>query len=317
MNTTPYAPRIPIREYLARRGIVPRYERNGYGMYLSPLREERTPSFKVNYQKDLWYDFGIGEGGTLLALIMRLERCSCSEAFEHLQHAAEGTVSLLAARICERYAVPTESPNFQPVLRILSDAPLRHPALLGYLTSRGIVPGIAAAYCREVCYQVRSRRFFAIGFRNDCGGWELRSERFKGSSSPKHITTFDNRSDTVIAFEGFMDFLAYLSLKHPERLRIDAAVLNSVVNLPKAIPFLSRHPVIHAFFDNDEAGRKTTSDLIRRCPRNQVIDHAQLYRDYKDFNDFWIARKRLRDDSEEAKTESRKPQLRPKGGMKV
>ena len=150
MNTTPYAPRIPIREYLARRGILPRYERNGYGMYLSPLREERTPSFKVNYQKDLWYDFGIGEGGTLLALIMLLERCSRSEAFEHLQHAAEGTVSLLASRICERYTVLTESPHSQPALRILSDAPLRHPALLGYLASRGIVPGIAAAYCREV-----------------------------------------------------------------------------------------------------------------------------------------------------------------------
>lgn len=317
MNTTPYAPRIPIREYLARRGILPRYERNGYGMYLSPLREERTPSFKVNYQKDLWYDFGIGEGGTLLTLIMRLERCSCSEAFEHLQHAAEGTVSILAARICERYAVPTESPNSQPMLRILSDAPLRHPALLGYLTLRGIVPGIAAAYCREVRYQVRSRCFFAIGFRNDCGGWELRSERFKGGSSPKHITTFDNRSDTVIAFEGFMDFLAYLSLKHPERLRIDAAVLNSVVNLPKALPFLERHPTIHAFLDNDEAGRRTLAELTRRCPRSQVIDHAQLYCDYKDLNDFWIARKRLRNDSKEAKTESRKPQLRLKGGMKV
>ena len=317
MNTTPYAPRIPIREYLARRGILPRYERNGYGMYLSPLREERTPSFKVNYQKDLWYDFGISEGGTLPALIMRLERCSRSEAFEHMQHAIEGTISLLAARICERYAVPTESPNSQPALRILSDAPLRHPALLGYLASRGIVPGIAAAYCREVRYQVRSRCFFAIGFRNDCGGWELRSERFKGSSSPKHITTIDNRSDTVIAFEGFMDFLAYLSLKYPERLRIDAAVLNSVVNLPKAIPFLSRHPVIHAFFDNDEAGRRTLAELTRRCPRSQVIDHTHLYRDYKDFNDFWIARKRLRNDSEGTKTESRKPKLRPKGGMKV
>lgn len=142
MNTTPYSPRIPIREYLARRGILPRYERNGYGMYLSPLREERTPSFKVNYQKDLWYDFGIGEGGTLLALIMRLERCSRSEAFEHLQHAAEGTVSLLAARICERYAVSTESPNSQPVLRILSDAPLRHPALLGTLPRAALCPGL-------------------------------------------------------------------------------------------------------------------------------------------------------------------------------
>lgn len=317
MNTTPYAPQIPIREYLARRGILPWYERNGYGMYLSPLREERTPSFKVNYQKDLWYDFGIGEGGTLLTLIMRLERCSRSEAFEHLQHAAEGTISLLAARICERYAVPTESPHSQPALRILSDAPLRHPALLGYLASRGIVPGIAAAYCREVRYQVRSRCFFAIGFRNDCGGWELRSERFKGSSSPKQITTIDHQSDKVIVFEGFMDFLACLSMKHSAPLGIDAAVLNSVVNLPKALPFLERHPTIHAFLDNDEAGRRTLAELTHRCPRSQVIDHTQLYRDYKDLNDFWIARKRLRDDSEEAKTESRKPQLRPKGGMKV
>ena len=135
-----------------------------------------------------------------------------------------------------------------------------------------------AAFCREVRYEVNGRAFFAVGFRNDAGGWELRSARFKGGSSPKHITTIDNRSDTVIAFEGFMDFLAYLSLKHPERLRIDAAVLNSVVNLPKAIPFLSRHPVIHAFFDNDEAGRKTTSDLIRLCPRSEVIDQSSFTR---------------------------------------
>ena len=88
----------------------------------------------------------------------------------------------------------------------------------------------------------------------------------------------DNRSDTVIAFEGFMDFLAYLSLKHPERLHIDAAVLNSVVNLPKAVPFISRHPVIRSFFDNDEAGRKATADLIRLCPRSEVIDQSSFTR---------------------------------------
>ena len=64
-------------------------------------------------------------------------------------------------------------------------------------------------------------------------------------------------------------------------------------------------------------GRGTLAELTRRCPRSRMVDHAQLFRDYKDLNDFWIARKRHRDDSEEAKTESRKPQLRPKGGMKV
>ncbi len=162
--------------------------------------------------------------------------------------------------------------------------------MVSYLTGRGIDPAIARTYCREVRYTIGGKEYFAVGFRNDAGGWELRSERFKGGSSPKHITTFDNRSDTVIAFEGFMDFLAYLSLKHPGRLRIDAAVLNSVVNLPKAVPFISRHPVIHAFFDNDEAGRKATADLIRLCPRSEVIDQRHFYREHKDVNDYLIAR---------------------------
>ena len=177
-----------------------------------------------------------------------------------------------------------------PTLCILSDASLRHPALVGYLASRGIVPSVAAAFCREVRYKVNGRAFFAVGFRNDAEGWELRSARFKGGSSPKHITTIDNQSDTVIAFEGFMDFLAYLSLKYSERLRIDATVLNSVVNLPKAVPFISRHPVIHAFFDNDEAGRKATADLIRLCPRSEVIDQSHFYRGHKDVNDYLTAR---------------------------
>ena len=287
---------ISIRQFLSQRGIQPKYERNGYGMYLSPLREERTPSFKVDYVQNLWYDFGLGEGSTLLTLVMRLERCDSHEAVRRLQNGEKrdaGSVSL-SPGVGERPAIggplPVLRPAAVPALRILSDASLRHPALVGYLASRGIVPPVAAAFCREVRYEVNGRAFFAVGFRNDAEGWELRSARFKGGSSPKHITTIDNRSDTVIAFEGFMDFLAYLSLKYPERLRIDAAVLNSVVNLPKAIPFLSRHPVIHTFFDNDEAGRKATAGLIRLCPRSEVIDQRHFYSGHKDVNDYLIAR---------------------------
>ena len=287
---------ISIRDFLARWGILPKYEHNGYGMYLSPLRDERTPSFKVDYVQNLWYDFGLGEGGTLLTLVMRLERCDSREAVRRLQNGEKGNagVASLSLGIYKRPAIerfsPVVRPATVPTLRILSDAPLRHPALVGYLASRGIVPSVAAAFCREVRYEVQGHAFFAVGFRNDAGGWELRSARFKGGSSPKHITTFDNRSDTVIAFEGFMDFLAYLSLKHPERLRINAAVLNSVVNLPKAVPFLGRHQMIHAFFDNDEAGRKATADLIRLCPRNEVIDQRHFYSGHKDVNDYLIAR---------------------------
>ena len=284
MNYEEIKRRISIRAYLAARGIKPRWERGNRGMYLSPLREERTASFSVSYDKNLWHDFGTGEGGSIIDLVARMEGCSEVEAARRLAAGEHGTLVPIHA---EPLIVNELTPSR---LTILSDRELTHPALLGYLTGRGIDPTIARTYCREVRYTTGGKEYFAVGFRNDAGGWELRSARFKGGSSPKHITTIDNCSDTVIAFEGFMDFLAYLSLKHPERLRIDAAVLNSVVNLPKAIPFLSRHPVIHAFFDNDEAGRKTTSDLIRLCPRSEVIDQSSFYSGHKDVNDYLIAR---------------------------
>jgi hypothetical protein len=173
-----------------------------------------------------------------------------------------------------------------PALRILSDAPLHHPVLIGYLASRGIAQRIAAGYCREVRYEVNGRAFFAVGFRNDAGGWELRSERFKGGSSPKHITTLDNGSDTAMAFEGFIDFLSYLSLKGNPSPSIDSIVLNSVTNLHKAVPFFSRHRVVHAFLDNDDAGRKTLARLEEFLPSSEVIDQSVFYRDHKDLNEY-------------------------------
>ena len=89
-----------------------------------------------------------------------------------------------------------------------------------------------------------------------------------------------------------MDFLSCLSTKHPDQLRIDVIVLNSVVNLPKALPFLARHSTIHAFFDNDNAGRKATAELIRLCPRSEVVDQSCFYSGHKDVNDYLMRKKR-------------------------
>lgn len=270
---------LSIRDYLAQRGLHPTKDNPRYGFYLSPLREERTPSFKVDYMQNLWYDFGLGVGGSIIDLVMQLERCDFTRAVRLLGDGGRTAISVSAST--------SVSPTV-PALRILSDMPLRHPALAGYLSSRGIGSEIASTHCREVHYTVGGRAYFAIGFRNDAGGWELRSERFKGCASPKQITTIDNRSDTVVAFEGFIDFLSYLSMKRPDPLRIDAVVvLNSVANLPKAIPFLERHSTIQAFFDNDDAGRKATADLKRLCPNSTVIDRSNLYREHKDLNEYW------------------------------
>lgn len=231
---------------------------------------------------NLWHDFGTGRGGSIIDLVMRLENCDKSQAIRSL-----GNGEIRPVLVAPTLAIPT-----LPALRILAHTPLQHAALIGYLRERGINPAIASAYCRQVRYAVGGREFFAIGFYNDAGGWELRSEHFKGGSSPKHITTIDNHADTCIAFEGFMDFLSYLRLKKSEQLRIDAVVLNSVVNVGKAIPFLQQHRAVHTFFDNDDAGRMATAQVQQLAPAVEVIDQAPLYRNHNDLNDYLQAHRK-------------------------
>ena len=302
MNYEEIKRHISIRAYLAARGILPQWERGNRGMYLSPLRKERTASFSVSYDKNLWHDFGTGEGGSIIDLVARMEGCSEIEAARRL---AIGEHGMLVPIHVEALRTNEPTPSR---LAILSDRELTHPALLGYLTGRGIDPAIARTYCREVRYTIGGKEYFAIGFRNDAGGWELRNPLFKGSSTPKNITTLDNSSDTAMVFEGFIDFLSYLSLKGNLSPSIDTAVLNSVTNLQKAVPFLARHSVIHAFLDNDDAGRKALARLEESVPSSEVIDQSVFYRDYKDLNDYWQEKRRL---ASEEKNSLAIPQVPP------
>ena len=287
MNYEEIKRRISIRAYLAAQGILPRWERGNRGMYLSPLREERTASFSVSYDKNLWHDFGTGEGGSIIDLVARMEGCSETEAARRLAAGEHGTLVPIHAE-----ALRTNESTLSR-LTILSDHELTHPALLGYLTGRGIDLTVARTYCREVRYTIGGKEYFAIGFRNDAGGWELRNPRFKGSSTSKNITTLNNGSDTAMVFEGFIDFLSYLSLKANPTPAIDTTVLNSVVNLQKAVPFLARHRVVHAFFDNDEAGRKALARLEESLPSSEVIDQSVFYRGHKDLNEYWQEKRNL------------------------
>lgn len=286
MTDIQYIKCLSIRDYLLRRGIQPARENARCGFYLSPLRAEHTPSFKVDYVQNLWYDHGTGKGGSIIDLVMGLENCDKSQATRLLGNGEISPITSLA---------PASVAPTVPALRILAHTPLQHAALIGYLRERGINPLIAAAYCRQVRYEINGKSYFAIGFRNDAGGWELRSEHFKGGSTPKHITTIDNHADTCIAFEGFMDFLSYLMLKKAEQLRIDAVVLNSVVNVGKAIPFLQRHRAVHTFFDNDEAGRRATAQVQQLTLAVEVVDQASFYRDHNDLNEYLKSRQPIKE----------------------
>ena len=86
MKTIQAIKHLSIRAYLAEQGLHPTKDNPRYGLYLSPLREEHMPSFKVDYERNLWYDFGLGEGGSIIDLVMRLKRCDFAHAVRLLRN---------------------------------------------------------------------------------------------------------------------------------------------------------------------------------------------------------------------------------------
>ena len=284
--------RYPIVEYLERRGIKPVRRTAAYTLYCSPLREETHPSFKVDTEKNLWIDYAEGRGGSIIDLCMRMEGCTLSEAIHRLgQNASDnGTSSFL------NDFVPN---NSQPVMavngarRLIEISDTLPPHFQEYLTKvRCINLEKAMPFLKCISYEVRGRRYQAIGFTNLSSGYELRDDMtFKGTIAPKDITPiFTDRAEPVCIFEGFMDFLSFLSMK--EEITNHCLVMNSVSNVARTIRYLNDRHLTHirTFLDNDEAGRRAVQDFIKAG--FHVEDMNIHYKDFKDLNEYHVSRAR-------------------------
>ena len=269
---------IPIADFLNAMGIQPKKQKGGILWYNAPYRTERTPSFKVDTAKNVWFDFGTGKGGDIFDLagaFIGSEDFLLRAAFIAKSGACPLPVMTQSPRNKER------EPTFEDSwVRSLQDS-----KLLGYLEERGIDAHVAIPNCEEVRYHVRGKRYYAIGFRNRNGGLELRNRFFKGCIPPKDISLKCNGADVCAVFEGFMDYLSAMQLGI---IASDWLVFNSVSNVEKAEKALQGYERIECFLDNDEAGRRTFQRL-HDCFGEKVIDRSSLYADYKDLNEFLLS----------------------------
>ena len=176
---------------------------------------------------------------------------------------------------------PTES-----VFEDVEVAPLFRSPLTEYLEERGIPIGVASRHCCRLNYGVRGKRYFAIGFPNMAGGYEVRSCFFKGCVPPKSVSLVkleDTLSNECLVFEGFMDFLSAVTLGVTGNA--DCLVLNSVANVEKAAGLLDGYGRIGCFLDRDDAGRRTLAALVGRYGE-RVTDRSFLYDGCKDLNEY-------------------------------
>ena len=271
---------VSIVDYLAQTGYKPKLIKGMNYWYYSPLRSELTPSVKVNAERNQWYDFGTGDHGDIIDLVCALQHCSTAEAMRQL-------AALKGVRLAPSFSFggTTTLRSQTPSMELISVQAVKHPRLLLYLTERGLQRSDASPFLSEVYYRVAGKCFFALGFPNDAGGWELRNPYFKGGFAPKAITTIKRPdSHKLQLFEGFMDFLSWRKL-HPE-VQDDSIILNSLNLLPKLIPSLHAYTMIESLLDNDEAGDRVTKQLIDAgLP---VKDIRACYAPYKDINEYLI-----------------------------
>lgn len=265
-----------ITDFLQEHGYQPTSVRGNNWWYLSPLRDERTASFKVDVNKNVWYDFGLGKGGNLRTLVKLLlhgnnydlsSGYSLETGYPRTRQPENGNASFSDIMIME----------------------LKNQSLLCYLKRRGISETIAAKYCKEIHYTNREKRYYAVGFVNRNGGYEIRNAYFKGCISPKDRSVIEHGYGDCHVFEGFIDFLSYVELHGG----CDAVVLNSVINVTKALSVLNKYHKVYCHLDNDEAGRNATKQIMMACV-SEVFDASSEYAESKDINEFlWKRMQRL------------------------
>lgn len=78
------AKQIDLVDYLASLGHQPQKVNNQDYWYLSPLRDEKTPSFKVNRKLNVWYDHATGKGGNIIDFGTQYFNYSVAELLQRL-----------------------------------------------------------------------------------------------------------------------------------------------------------------------------------------------------------------------------------------
>jgi len=289
MNTQ-IAKQIPIGEFMQKIGYQPDTVKGVFVWYQSPFvaSTQQTGSFRVDTSQNIWYDYSQNKGGKIIELVMHLQNCNVSTALQQLGNLFNANDIFLFAQ--QTKTAPQQQPNHNKII-MKKVKPLTNKALLQYLAERRISPEVATKYLVEAyycTYKNKDKNYFSVGFANDKGGYELRNRLYKAASSPKAITTIQGSSQNnkgVCIFEGFMDFLSCLEYYGTLTPKYDCLVLNTVGFAAEATERLKNYEKVFCFLDNDTAGTQAFTALQQAHPR--VSSFSQLYKNYKDFNDFW------------------------------
>ncbi len=279
MNCEEAKEKVNIRTVLESFNLFPVKENRKTAFYFALDREEKIPSFSVDFVKNKAFDFGTGKSYDVISIVQQMNQCSVSEALEYLEKFE------FSARKNEEIEETDQHKNYQ----ILKTSEIRHPALIQYLKFRKVYE--QKDLVKEIEYELNGKKYFGVGFYNNSGSVEIRNKYSKICLGKKDVALIKNDLKTfneIIVFEGFFDYLTFRNLEKKENLTSDYLILNSTAMLFKVEETLKEYDKISLFLDNDDNGN-ATKEIIQQKYKN-VEDCSLLYCGFKDLNE-WVCKK--------------------------
>jgi hypothetical protein len=269
-----------LEELLLSLGHLPKKQNEKEAWYLNPFASESQASFKLDRRLNVWYLHSEGIGGNNTDFMRKYLNASVSDVLVWAEN--HNFSSFQPQNIS--YQKFENLPKTYEITEIID---VQHPALLEYLRERKVQN--QTQFLNEIHYQMNDKSYFGIGFKNDSGGYEIRSKYSKICLGKKDIFNIKNGSNSLRVFEGFFDFLSFKNVERfLEKRPADYIILNSVAMVSKIKNTLGNYENIELYFDNDKAGNRAV-ELIKDEIEN-VEDCRGLYSDFKDLND-WLVHK--------------------------
>jgi len=137
-----------IVDYLEKLGYQPQKITNNDYWYLSPLRDEKEASFKVNRKLNAWFDHGLGKGGNFIDFGVLYYKCSFEQLIEKIENIFSfhpGTLTVQPPLINTQKAKEA----LKPKIEVIAARPLTNPILCRYLNERKIPIGIAQSIVKR------------------------------------------------------------------------------------------------------------------------------------------------------------------------
>lgn len=254
--------------------------KNGF-LYRAPWRADTHPSLSVTDNGKGWHDLATGSHGSVIDLVMHcLNTTDIKRACEEIIRHDSGSFSF------SKPASDDEEKKKECGFTRFDVVKLQSRGLFAYLYQRKVNIDISKQFLQEAHYSFKEgdSYLYALAYPNDLGGYELRSNFYKGGTSPKGITTHLTKENApVIVFEGFMDMLSFATLCG--EVRHNYVVLNSTSMKEEAIEALK--PLSNQILlclDNDKGGDEATKAMLNALPT--AIDIRSRFAPYKDVNDY-------------------------------